>query len=172
MANRRTHSKVEDLPQEIQDELNRLLIEGATYKEISEHFAAKNHDLSKSGIGRYGKGFLEEVRRLRIIEDQSKTLISEAGGDGLVLDEAGGKLMSRRIIEMLMEKDIAPGKVPGLAIGLASLIKANVSREKFKFDMKDKIVKTADDVTKIVKKSGLTDDAAAQIRAKILGIAK
>lgn len=152
MTQRRRHSKVEDLPQDKQEELNRLLIEGSTYEEISAIFKQQGFDLSRSGIGRYGKGFLEEVRRLRIIEDQSKTLISEAGTDGLALDEAGGKLMSRRIIEMLMEKDIAPNKVPGLAIGLASLIKANVSREKFKADMKGKMGKIIKEVENNMKK--------------------
>jgi hypothetical protein len=172
VANRRTHSKVDDLPQEKQEELNRLLIEGSTYEEISAHFKNQGIDLSKSGVGRYGKGFIENVRRLRIIEDQSRTLISDAGGDGLVLDEAGGKLMAQTIIEMIQAGTVAPKNIPGLAIALAQVIKANVSREKFKSDMQGKVVKTADAVSKIAKKGGLTDDAAAQIRAKILGIAK
>lgn len=167
----RRHSKVDtDLPQEVRAQVDRLLIENATYEDISAFLKGQGHDISKSSIGRYGKAFLVSYQRLRIIEDQSRSLVS-AAGDGLVLEEAGGKLMAKRIIEILLEKDIDLKKVPDLAIGLASLIKANVGREKFKTDLSTKITKTADAVQKIVKRSGLSDEAAAQIRGKILGIA-
>lgn len=134
----RRHSKVEaELPAEIKSQVDRLLIEDATYEEIAEFLKTKGHDISKSSIGRYGKDFLNQYKRLRMIEDQSKTLVSEAG-DGLILDEAGGKLMARRIIELLMEKDIDLKQMPDLAWGLANLIKANVSREKMKEDFDKK----------------------------------
>src|SRR4030042_6891669 len=95
----RRHSKVSDeLPEEIQRQVDRLLIESATYEEISNFLKNQNYDISKSSIGRYGKDFLAQYQRLRIIEDQSRALVSEAG-DGLLLDEAGGKLMAKKIIE-------------------------------------------------------------------------
>jgi hypothetical protein len=166
----RRHSKVSDeLPREIKSEVDSLLIEGATYEDISVFLKGKGHDISKSSIGRYGKDYLNAYQRLRIIEDQSRTLVSEADSE-LTLEVAGGKLMAQKIIEILLQQDVDTKKIPDLAIGLASIIKANVSREKFKTDLKKKITKTADDVTTIAKRSGLSDDAAAQIRAKILGI--
>ncbi|MBI5410161.1 MAG: DUF3486 family protein [Nitrospirae bacterium] len=147
----RRHSKFEDLPPDIQDAVNRMLIENATYEEIDIWVKSKGYAWSKSGIGRHGKDFTESVRRLRIVQDQAKTLISEAGGDGLVLDEAGGKLMAETIIDILLTKDLTPGKVPGMAIGLATLINANVRREKFKLDIKNKMGKALKDVEKNMK---------------------
>lgn len=168
----RRHSKIESLPLEKQEELNRLLIEGFTYEEIEAHFRQQGHELSRSGIGRYGKGFLEAVRKTRIISDKAKTLVSEAGSDSLVLEEAGSKLLSEKIIALLLENDVTPKSVTNIMIGFSMLQKASIAREKFKVDLKDRVTKAAADVTKIAKKGGLSDEAADLIKAKILGIVK
>ncbi|MBI5634871.1 MAG: DUF3486 family protein [Nitrospirae bacterium] len=168
----RRHGKVHTLPPEIRKEVDDLLTEpGTTYEDIAEFLKAKGHDIGKSSIGRYGKDYLSTYQRLRIVEDQARTLVSEAG-EGLVLDEAGGKLVAQRLIEILMSSDIDIADNPKLLSAFASMQKANIAREKLKADLKDRVVKTADDVTKIAKKSGLSEDAAAQIRNKILGISK
>lgn len=56
----RRHSKVEtELPQEIKGQVDRLLIENATYEEIASFLKEQGHDIGKSSIGRYGKEFLK-----------------------------------------------------------------------------------------------------------------
>lgn len=167
----RRHSKVEtELSDDLRAQIDRLLIEDATYDDIAAFLKEKGHDISKSSIGRYGKEFLNQYRRLRIIEDQAKTLVSEAG-DGLVLDEAGGKLMGRKIIELLMEKDINLNQVPDLAWGIANLIKANVSREKSKIDvMKNSSKFFLDFMKDLIKYLGKNDpDAVPAIERNLDG---
>jgi hypothetical protein len=164
----RRHGKVNELPAEVRREVDALLVEpGVTYEDINAFLKERGHDISKSSIGRYGHEFLATYQRLRIIEDQSKALVSEAG-EGLVLEEAGSKLFAQKIIEALMK-----GNEPvdsDLMFSFASLQKSSIAREKFKSDLKDKLAKTADKVDKIVRKGGLSDEAAKQIREKILGV--
>mgnify|MGYP001560733066 FL=1 len=166
----RRHSKVEtELSPEIKSQVDRLLIENATYEEISDFLKTKSFDISKSSIGRYGKDFLNQYKRLRMIEDQSRTLVSEAGS-GMVLEEAASKIFSQQIIEMLLDAGMEPKSLPKLAMAFSMLQSSSVSREKFKSDFKKKVDKAAEDVTKIAKKNGLSESAAEQIRNKILGI--
>ena len=168
----RRHSKIDsELPDEIKDQVNRLLIEDSTYPEIADFLKKKGFDISKSSVGRYGKEFLNEYKQLRIIEDQARTLVSESG-EGLVLEEAGSKLFGRKIIELLMDQDVDIRKIPKLMMGFASLQRSSVAREKLKSELQDKVKETAEKVTEIVKSKGLSEQAANIIKNKILGIAK
>lgn len=167
----RNHSRItDDLPEDIRREVDRLLMEeSATYDDIRDFLASKGHDISRSAIGRYGKGFMNHVRRLRIIEDKSRTLVSDAG-DGMVLEEAAAKIFSQQIIELLMEEDFEVKNLPRIISDFAKLQTSSALRERMKHEIAKAVEKTADDVEKIAKAGGLTDEKAAVIRKKILGI--
>lgn len=168
----RRHSRVAtELTQELKAQVDRLLIENATYEEIAVFLKEKGHDISRSSIGRYGKEFLNAYKRLRMIEDQSRTLKSESG-DGLVIEEAASKIFTQQVLEMLLDSGLDPKSLPKLMLSFSALQSSSVAREKFKAAIARQVQKVSEDVTKIAKKSGLSDDAAAQIREKILGIAK
>jgi hypothetical protein len=104
MKTRRQHGRVrDDLPEEIRAQVNRLLLEpGNTYDDIKAFLADQGFDISRSSIGRYGKDFFGSYQQLKVIEDKSRALVSEAG-DGMVLEEAASKLFSQVVIETLME---------------------------------------------------------------------
>jgi len=166
----RRHGKVHELPEEIRREVDDLLVEpGITYEDIAAYLKKKGYDISRSSIGRYGKEYLDTYQQLRIVEDQARTLVSEAG-DGLVLEEAGAKLFAKKIVQLLMEEDVDIQKIPKLLMGFAALQRSSVSREKMKADIQKKISRTAEEVTEAVKSKGLSDAAAEEIRKKILGI--
>jgi len=167
----RQHSRISDeLPAEIRAEVNRLLIEpGVTYDDIQKFLAEKGYDISRSGIGRYGKGFLAIYQKLRIVEDKSKALVSEAG-EGLVLEEAASKLFVQKIIELQMADDIDLKDIPRILSDFAKLQSASIMRERLKGDYAKKAEKAADDVVKVMKKEGLSAEKAAEIRKKILGV--
>lgn len=134
----RRHSKVSDeLPAEIRSEVDRFLIQGATYPDISEFLKTKGYDISKSSIGRYGKEFLSAYQRLRIIEDQSRTLKSEAG-DGLNLEETASKMFTGQILELLVNNNIDVRNIPRLVSDFAKLQASSVLRERNKLDFMKK----------------------------------
>ena len=167
----RQHSRVSDeLPAEMRAEVNRLLIEpGITYDDIKKYLDDNGYDISRSAIGRYGKGFLAVYQKLRIIEDKSKALVSEVG-EGLVLEEAASKMFVQKIIELQLDDKIDPTEIPRILSDFAKLQSSSIMRERLKDEFKKKVDKAADDVIKTVKKQGLTEEQAAEIKNKILGI--
>lgn len=171
MATIRTHSRIErELPAEVRREVDRLLVEGnATYDEIASFLTVKGYDISRSAIGRYGKDFLAQYQRLRIIEDKSRTLISEAG-DGLSLEEAASKVFAQKILEALLSGDLDVLEVPRLVSDFAKLQGSTVLRERLKADFHKRVERTANEVAKVAKTGGLSEEKAEEIRKRILGI--
>ena len=169
---RRKHSRVQDeLPAEVREQVDRLLIEQATYDEIKAFLDSEGYDISRSAIGRYGHDFLAAYQNLRIIEDKSRALVSEAG-DGMVLEEAAAKLFSQMILEAQLSGKLDIKKLPRIISDFAKLQTSTVSRERLKRDIAERVAQTADDVAKTIKKSGLSDETAEEIRKKIMGISK
>jgi hypothetical protein len=173
MKIRRQHGRVrDDLPQELREQVDRLLIEpGNTYEDIKAFLAKEGHDISRSAIGRYGKDFLNVYQQLRQIEDKSKALVSEAG-DGMILEEAASKLFAQMILEAQMSGKIDVARYPQILGEFARLQASTVLRERLKRDFANKVKKTADAVIKTAKSNGLSDEAAEEIKRKILGITK
>ena len=173
MTTRRQHGRIRDkLPDEIREQVDRLLIEGAnTYDDIQAFLSGKGYDISRSAIGRYGKDFLNTYQRLRVIEEKSKALVSEAG-DGMVLEEAASKLFAQMILEAQMDGSLDIKTLPRIISDFAKLQTSTVNRERLKKEFAEKARKVADDVVKTVKAKGLSDESAEDIRHKILyGIA-
>ena len=139
----RRHGKVYDLPQDIKAEVDRFLVEGATYEEISEYLKKKGYDISKSAIGRYGKEFFNFYRTVKIVEEKSRALVSEAG-DGLTLIEACEKIFTKQIIELLLANEVDVRKIPRLISDFARLQQSSVLREKVKAELKKKLKKILD----------------------------
>jgi hypothetical protein len=52
----------------------------------------------------------------------------------------------------------------------AKLQSSSILRERLKDDFRGKLDKAADEVVKAVKKQGLSEEKAAEIRKKILGV--
>ena len=134
----RRHSKLHALSAEHQAELNRLLIEDTTYEEIVEHFKGRGVDLSRSSVGRYGKEFMNQVRELKILEDQARALLTGEPEDAFKLEEAASKLAVKGILMWLLEGGKAAVDRPFMLKNLSDLQKASVSRERLKIEMRRK----------------------------------
>ena len=167
----RRHSRISDeLPQELKREVDRLLVEGnVTYDDIKAFLEEKGYDISRSAIGRYGKEFLASYQRLRVIEEKSRALVSEAG-DGMVLEEAAAKIFAQKIVEAQLLEGFDVLENPRLIADFAKLQSSTVARERFKRELKEKVEKTAESVVRTARQGGLSDEKAEEIRRKILGI--
>jgi hypothetical protein len=159
-----------ELPQEIRREIDRMLVEGGyTYDDIAAWASKKGFDISRSSIGRYGKGFLASYQRLRIVEDKSRALVSEAG-EGMVLEEAASKIFAQMIIEAQLSGELDIKELPRIVSDFAKLQASSIMRERLKKDFRDKAKAVAEDVVKVAKQGGLSGKTAEEIRKKILGI--
>lgn len=168
MNTRRQHGRIRDeLPEEIRKQVDRLLIEGAnTYDDIKSYLDARGYDISRSGIGRYGKDFLNTYRRLKVVEDKSRALVSEAG-DGMVLEEAASKLFAQMILEAQMDGSLDVTKLPRIISDFARLQASTVLRERLKKEFKNKLDKATE---KVAKKKNIDPETLKMIREEVYGL--
>jgi hypothetical protein len=169
----RRHGRIQDeLPVEIREQVDRLIVEGGcTYDDIKAFLDEAGYDISRSAIGRYGKEFLDSYRRLRVIEDKSRALISEVG-DGLVLEEATSKILMQRALECLLDGDLDAKESASLMKGVAQLQSSSVQREKLKKELRGKVEQTAGEIAAAARSGGLSEDLIRQIEEQVLGIVR
>ena len=171
----KTRSRIEsDLPKELREEVHRLLIEDATYEDISLYCKAKGHDISRSSVGRYGKPFLQAYKKVLQFEDQSRILKSEVG-EGLLLDEAISKLLMQKVMDALLDGEMDILQVPRLLSDVAKLQSSNIQREKAKVTFENEVrsrtlEEAADVVEKTARKHGMSKENAEMFRRDVLGI--
>lgn len=167
----RRRSKVEtELPRELRDQANRLILEGMTYEDLAIWSRGQGFDISRSSWGRYGKEFYEAYQAIKRFEDQSRALAADAG-DGLSMEEAVSKMLLQKVMAAAMDGDFDIMDVPRIISDVAKLQQSSVQREKLKDDFARRARATADKVEKIVKKGGLSAATVQEIRRQILGIA-
>jgi len=146
MVTVRRRSKVEtELPRQIKEELNRLLLEGATYEDAALYLQKNGFDISRSSIGRYGKVFLEAYQKIIQFEDQSRALASEVG-EGMLLEEATTKLLLQKVMGAIVDGSYDVLEIPRIISDVAKLQISNVQREKLKAEFETRAKKAASQV--------------------------
>lgn len=167
-------SKVLDLPTEVKEELDRRLVAGGfqNYSGLAAWLAEQGYELSRSAVHRYGQTFEERLGALRVVGEQAKMVMREIDDTGEI-GEALTALAQERTFGLLMELEIDPEEVKytDLVKSIAKLNATNVQQKKWRDDVQQRARKAADEVDALTRKAGLSDDAAAAIRAKILGVA-
>ena len=158
-----------ELAPEIREQVDRLLIEGATYEKVREFLARRGIEIGRSSIGRYGKDFLNAYSRLRVVEDKSRALVSETG-DGLVLEEAASKIFAQMVIEAQLSGDLDIKALPRIISDFAKLQSSSIMRERIKLTFRERAKSVAGEVAKVARTGGLAEEKAALIKKKILGI--
>jgi Protein of unknown function (DUF3486) len=161
----------EGLPPEVLEQVDRLLVEDSSFEEIGEFLRTQGFNIAKTALGRYGKDFLQTYRRLRVIEEKSRTLASDEE-TGLVLEDAASRLFALMIIEAQLSGIIDLKVLPKLLSDFARLQSSNVQRERLRREFRRRVEKTAEEVGQSAKGAGLSDGAAAEIRRKILGLSE
>jgi len=174
MVNRRHSSLTRKLPPELLAEVNAQLIAGRTYAEITAHVKALGHDVSPAAVGRYGKGHLAELERVKLVSDQMKAITSAVGDDPLALQEGAVQTALVKIVEyltMIGPETMAGEEASKIFQALARLQSSSVQRERLKADLKKKVTAAAEAVVKTAKAKGASDEMVEWVRAKILEVA-
>lgn len=167
----RKHYKVQQLPDEIVHEVNARIVEGHTYTEIAAHLRTMGHPVSKSSVARYGQHYLAKFERVRLSTDMARTIVEQNGGTDL--EEAATRLALDLVLQRLLDTSELGGELDICRAleALARVQGAAVTREKWKSELAKRVEQAAQACAKTAKQGGLSDQAAADIRAKILGIA-
>jgi len=160
-------SLVEELPPDVLDQLDGLLSEGDVSGERIEAFlSSRGYDIRKTSIGRYGGDFMQCCLRLRMVENKSRALASD-DDSALVLEEAASRLFALKILESLFSEEMDVATLARLLSLFARLQSSNVQRERLRRELKRRAEKSAEEER---GGGGLSDEAADEIRRKILGI--
>ncbi|MDG2958862.1 DUF3486 family protein [Exercitatus varius] len=176
-------SSIEKLPEDVRRWLERALTENgfSGYVELEELLKEKGYQISKSAIHRYGQKI---ERRFKAIKDSTEAarIIAEGAEDKEdKRSEALMGLLQSSLFEALVDiedtkdESMTPmRKFQALSFAgknVASLIQASTKLKAYQAEVRQRAEAAAKEVEKVVKKGGLSDEVADEIRRKILGIA-
>ena len=167
-------SKVALLPEDIRAELERRLITSgfSNYDAIAAWLREQDVDISRSAVARFGQDFAAKCDAIRIATEQAKAIVATVGDDEGNMNEALIRLIQQLSFDILIKNqdaDIA-ALLPKMGVMVAKLSKASVDQKKYMSEIREKTKQAADDVVKAVKKGGMSEATAEEIRKKILGI--
>lgn len=177
-------SSIFALPDEVKTWLDSALMEGnfSGYQVLEETLRDQGYVISKSAIHRYGQKMEKKLAAIKASTEASRIFMDGMDDSTDSLNGAVLAMVQTGLFECLVglqeanEDDIDPEKriklYAGVAKNIANLSQTSINLKKFQSEMKDKIQAAATEVEKLVKRGGLSDDAADEIRSKILGIAE
>jgi hypothetical protein len=173
----RSKSRLLWLPRDILEQVNRMLVEVGegrkTYEQIAEWVISKGFQTSKSAIHRYAR-WMNALEKVKLVGEQARAIIDDTGEDPMRIEEATAKLGAVVMMEVFQEAmrgdRIDVHHIGRLMGDFAKLQSSSILRERLKDDFRGKLDKAADEVVKAVKKQGLSEEKAAEIRKKILGV--
>lgn len=133
MEKNRSHGKIDRLPESLRKQVEALLLEGHTYREIEEYLQSMGHDISQKSVQRYGKPFLQKFEHVRMAKEFAR-LLAEDNIDRPTteLHEANNALISQIIMELLIKEDAEPEEKLAAAKAIAALQHAQVANERVK----------------------------------------
>jgi hypothetical protein len=175
-------SSIDRLDPVIREEVDAAIKRGATVDEITWTLKGLGADVSRSAVGRYSKQYRDLAHRQRDMQSIAKAFGQEFGG----ADDLQGRLMVQLLTSLItrVAMPIAAGdEVEGVDFKdlhyLARAVKDASSAAKTDVDREAKIrteearrarEKAAAEGAAAAKAAGASEETAAFIRAKILGI--
>ena len=136
MNNRRKHSKISTYPPELQEAINKKIVEGHTYRDIAVWLSSKGCEISHTAIANHGKDFLAKLERIKIVKEQAKAIVTETGdAPSTQMAEAASTLAMQLVMEILAGADkekLEKEKLTDVLKALAQLERSAVSRESLK----------------------------------------
>jgi len=176
-------SKIDQLPKELKNLLNKLLKGGSSIDDITKHLNEMGADVSRSGVGRH-KQKIDKMRdRIKETNAITEALAENLGSD--VTDNASRVTIElvRTLVMGLMtsrsgEMDVKSLKLLTESVrNLETASKLSADRElKIKEEVKKEIAEKAKQIAKDVevkaKSDGMSDDHVEFIKEKIFGMVK
>lgn len=171
-----SRSKITQLPPEVRRELERLMtVRGfADYTALAEWLGGQGFEISRSSVHRHGQVIEERIARLKAATDIAVIIADEVGDDAGKVTDAVVRMYQEKIFSVLLamqELDPADVDITKLGRVIAEITRSSISQKKWMEErVKDKAKDAAEEVVRAVKKSGLSEATAEEIRKKILGI--
>ena len=156
-----------ELPVELRKQLNRVLLEGATYDEAAAFLSGQGYDISRSSVGRYGKEFFEAYQKIVQFEDQSRALTS-ATEQGMPMEEAVGKMLLQRVMAALVDGSADIIEVPRLISDVAKLQRSHVAMAQWKREIEKRAERAVENIK--TKSKNIDPDTLRIIKEEVYGL--
>jgi hypothetical protein len=168
-------SKILTLPPKVKEDLDRRLITGGfgDYSALAAWLADQGFEISRSSVHRYGQEFEERLAAIKIATEQAQAIAAASNDDAGVMGDALTRLCQEKAFQVLVKmQDPDPDNVDLNKVGImiARLNRVSVAQKKWMAEAKAKAIVAANDVVKVARTGGLTEEKAEEIRRKILGI--
>lgn len=168
-------SKVHALPKAVKEWLDSALVEGnfAGYEGLAEELKARGCDVSKTAVHRYGQAFEERLSTLRLVTEQAKAVVEASPDDDDAVNQALIRVTQEKLFTVMMDLKIDPKQVDIAKItrSIADLSRSSTASKEYANKVKLRAKEAAKDIAAVAKKAGLTDEAVAEIKKRILGVA-
>ena len=143
------------------------------YELLSAELGKRGFGISKSSLHNYGQNFEERLKALRLVTEQARAVVQAAPDEDGAVNDALVRLTQEKMFSILTEMHVDPDDVdlPKLARAVAELGKASVAQKRWQAEArKQALTDAANEAVEAAKSTGLTDEAAEQIRKRILGM--
>lgn len=177
-------SKILDLPDAVRVELDRRLSSNgfSGYDELTAWLNDQEHDvdISRSSLGRYGKSLEARLGRLQDSARLSEMIVEHMPDAEGAMGQASVALAQSQVMDVLYflgeaEDTVDPEErlklLRSASLSLSQLARAGVTVKKYASDVRERARAVAAEVGDVVRKAGLSDEAADLINRKILGVA-
>jgi hypothetical protein len=178
-----TPSKIELLPEEIRAELNRRLVKHAfaDYEALAAWLAEQGFQIGKSTVHRYGQKLERKLEAIRASTEAARSIADAAPDDADLRSAAVMSLVQTEIFDVLVNLQEATDEdvdqvtrvklLSQAAKNIATLSRASVHQKKWQAELHERVQAAANDVERIARKGGLSDETIKQIRSQLMGIA-
>nr|VFK21751.1 MAG: Protein of unknown function (DUF3486) [Candidatus Kentron sp. LFY] len=169
-------SKIDQLPPEERQWVEDWLIQHnfTGYDEFEKQARERGIDVSRSGGQRWGSEFQMRLERIKIATEQAQAIVRTTGDDSANLTEGLQSLVQTKLFEMMQQFNYDPEEgidIVKVTRAVADMSRATVNQKRWRLEVKTRVEAAAREVESVVKKGGISEDTAKQIRQKILGIA-
>jgi Protein of unknown function (DUF3486) len=173
-------SKVEGLPKAVKEWLNSALVEGnfAGYTALSAELKSRGHDISKTGLHRYGQAFEERLQALKLVTEQARAVVAAAPDEDDAVNQALVRITQEKLFSLMMDLEIDPKTVDIAKItkSIADLARSSINVKKFRVEVEAETRKRIrqeqnDKLESGIKARGMGPEMAEWLRREVLGMA-
>lgn len=168
-------SAITTLPEELKNALDEKLVQGGfrDYEGLSAWLGEQGFQISRSALQRYGQKFGERIAAVKAATDMAAAIADNVGDDAGKMADAVMRLYQERLFQVLVDMgDIDQADIDFVKLGktIAELTRSSVAQKKWMAEVREKATATAEEVKSEVRKGGLSEEKAEEIKKKILGI--
>lgn len=173
-------SKVSGFPKAVKEWLDQALVEGnfAGYEKLRDELKARGHEISKSGLHRYGQKFEERLSALKLVTEQAQAVVAAAPDEDDAVNQALVRITQEKLFSLMMDLEIDPKTVDIAKItkSIADLSRSSINVKKFRAEVEAETRKRIrqeqnDKLESGIKARGMGPEMAEWLRREVLGMA-